>query len=414
MAQTPITALSVLKRIRTMGARDASRRVARRVAGNLATRFDIAGLDFPLLPEDIADSTRLQLEPPPAGSSKKRLNVAWLCTPPSPGSGGHTTLFRMVAGMEDRGHRCTVLLYNRHDSDPVQDMAVIRQHWPQLKADIRPVPEAVEGYDACVATSWDTAHVLARRSNASTHRFYFIQDFEPFFYPRGSLYSLAEDTYRFGFRHIALGGMVAATLLENVGVGSSMVSFGCDTDTYRLDNLAPRRGVVFYAREAVDRRGFLLARLALEEFHIRHPEQPIHVYGDPMGWWTVPHVHHGKLAPVQLNTLYNVCAAGLAMSFTNISLVAEEMLAAGMTPVVNDHRYARLDLPNPEVVWAPATPGGLANALSNVVEMASGPRSIKCSDGVRPSWGGTQDAVTRLISDAVAAMPATAETGRHG
>lgn len=406
--------MSVLKRILTMGPRDAGRRAARRVAGSLASRFDTAGLDFPLLPEDIADSTRLQLEPPPAGGTKKRLSVAWLCTPPSPGSGGHTTLFRMVAGMEDRGHRCTVLLYNRHDSDPVRNTAIIRQYWPHLNADIRTVPQAIKGFDACVATSWDTAHVLARRSSASTHRFYFVQDFEPFFYPRGSLYSLAEDTYRFGFRHIALGGMVAATLLENVGAGSSMVSFGCDTETYRLDNMGPRRGVVFYAREAVDRRGFLLARLALEDFHNRHPEQPIHVYGDPMGRWTVPHVHHGKLTPVQLNTLYNTCAAGLAMSFTNISLVAEEMLAAGLTPIVNDHRYARLDLPNSEVAWAPATPGGLASALSNAVEMASALRSIKCSAGVRPGWGETQDAVTRLITDAVAAMPVTAETGSHG
>jgi hypothetical protein len=401
-----------------MGSWEASRRIARRVATNLATRFDTASLDFPLLPEDIADSTRLQLEPPPAGSSSKRLNIAWLCTPPSPGSGGHTTLFRMVAGMEDRGHRCTVLLYNRHDSDPVRNTAIIRRHWPHLNADIRPVPQAIEGYDACVATSWDTAHVLARRSSASTHRFYLIQDFEPFFYPRGSLYSLAEDTYRFGFRHIALGGMVAATLLENVGVGSSMVSFGCDTETYKLDNLGPRQGVVFYAREAVDRRGFLLARLALEEFHVRHPEQPIHVYGDPMGRWTVPHVHHGKLSPVQLNSLYNVSAAGLAMSFTNISLVAEEMLAAGTIPVVNDHRDARLDLSNPEVVWAPPTPGGLANSLANVIEMASGHRSIECSAGVRQGWRGTQDAVSRIISDAVAGDPALMltsgnETGRY-
>ncbi|MDV8149802.1 glycosyltransferase family 1 protein [Arthrobacter sp. B10-11] len=409
-----MTGPSILKRIHTMGTRDISRRVARRVAGNLARRFDTAGLDFPLLPEDVADSTRLQLEAPPAGNGKARLNIAWLCTPPSPGSGGHTTLFRMVAGMEARGHRCTVLLYNRHGSDPVRNTAIIRQHWPHLTAAIRPVPEVIEGYDGCVATSWDTAHVLARRSGAGTHRFYFIQDFEPFFYPRGSLYSLAEDSYRFGFHHIALGGMVAATLLENVGVRSSTVPFGCDTGVYRLENLGPRRGVVFYAREAVDRRGFLLARLALEDFHGRHPEQPIHVYGDPMRRWAVPHLHHGKLSPGQLNTLYNASLAGLAMSFTNISLVAEEMLAAGATPVVNDHRYARLDLPNPEVGWAPATPGGLADALSQVVETASGPRSFQCSAGVRQGWGGTQDAVTRLISRAVAGMPATAESGGRG
>jgi O-antigen biosynthesis protein len=398
-----IAASGLLQRVRTLGTREVSRRVARRIAGNLAARFDTAGLEFPLFPQDIADSTRLMLDPPPAGSRGAELDLAWLCTPPGAGSGGHTTLFRMIAGMEERGHRCTLLLYNRHGSDLARHAEIIRRHWPFLRAEIRTVGRAIEGFDGCVASSWDTAHVLASRGAASMHRFYFIQDFEPFFYPRGSLYSLAEDSYRFGFRNIALGEMVATALRENAGVSSSVVSFGCDTDVYSLRNVGPRSGVVFYARENVDRRGFLLARLALEEFHHRHPEQPIHAYGDPIGSWSIPHVHHGKLSPAQLNDLYNTSLAGLAMSFTNISLVAEEMLAAGMTPIVNDHRYARLDLPNPDVVWAPATPGGLANALCRVVEAPAAPRSVQLSAGTRQGWGGTQAAVAAIIQEEVAA-----------
>lgn len=396
MKQQPFATTSLVKRVRIMGTRDLSRRVARRIAGSLATRFDTTGLDFPLLPQDIADSTRIQLEPPPAGSRNGELNLAWLCTPPGPGSGGHTTLFRMIAGLEERGHRCTLLLYNRHGSDVAQHAELIRRHWPFLRAVIRPVPPKIEDFDACVASSWDTAHVLASRGSRM-HRFYFIQDFEPFFYPRGSLYSLAEDSYRFGFHNIALGEMVAAVLRENTGVESSMVSFGCDTEVYSLTNRGHRKGVVFYARESVDRRGFLLARLALEEFHGRHPEQPIHVYGDPIGHWTVPHTHHGKLSPAQLNSLYNDSVTGLAMSFTNISLVAEEMLAAGMVPVVNDHRYARLDLPNPDVVWAPATPGGLADELCRVVEESRLSRRLDSAAATGRGWGHTQAAVAEII-----------------
>lgn len=379
-----------------MGTRDLGRRVARRVAGSLATRFETAALDFPLLPQDIADSSRLQRETP-AIRRGGALNIAWLCTPPGPGSGGHTTLFRMIAGLEERGHRCTLLLYNRHGSDVARHAALIRRHWPFLRAGILPVSPKIEEYDACVASSWDTAHVLASRGRTNMRRFYFIQDFEPFFYPRGSLYSLAEDSYRFGFHNISLGEMVATVLRENTGVESSMVSFGCDTEVYSLTNRGHREGVVFYARESVDRRGFLLARLALEEFHRRHPEQPIHVYGDQIGRWTVPHVHHGKLSPVQLNSLYNDSVTGLAMSFTNISLVAEEMLAAGMIPVVNDHRYPRLDLPNPGVVWAPATPGGLADQLCRVVEGSRGPRSLNPDGVTRRGWGHTQAAVAEII-----------------
>lgn len=394
----------VVRRTRATGVRDVSRRVARRLAGSLAAKFDTAELDFPLLTQDIADSTRLLLEPPAATVGPARgLELAVLCTPPGPGSGGHTTLFRMVSGLEERGHRCALLLYDRHGSNLDEATAIIRRHWPRLRAEVRPVPPILEGYDGCIASSWETAHVLATRGRTAMHRFYFIQDFEPYFYPRGSLYSLAEDTYRFGLRNIALGHMVASAIRDNVGIDSAFVPFGCDTEVYSLRNLGERRGVVFYARQTVDRRGFLLGKLALEEFHQRHPEQPVHIYGDPVTRWDVPHTHHGKLSPDDLSVLYNSCLAGLAMSFTNISLVAEEMLACGMTPVVNDHPFARSDLPAQGVIWAQATPGALADAMSRAVEQPRSSRqTIAFAGAARKGWATTQGGVAQIIEAEVA------------
>ncbi|WP_251046603.1 glycosyltransferase family 1 protein [Arthrobacter sp. ISL-85] len=307
----------------------------------------------------------------------------------------------MVKGLEDRGHACSLLLYDRHGSDISQAKAIIRRHWPWLRADVSTVPNVIEGYDACVASSWETAHVLATRSaEAAVHRFYFIQDYEPFFYPRGSLYSLAEDSYRFGFTNISLGNMVSDALRENIGITAATVPFGCDGGTYLLENLGPREGVVFYAREAVDRRGTFLGKLALAEFHQRHPEQRIHVYGDPLPSWTVPHQHHGKLAPAQLNLLYNNSVAGLALSFTNISLVAEEMLSCGTTPIVNDHPLARKDLAAPGVLWATATPAGIANALCRAVEKPLAARELSLvAAGARRDWVPAQTATAAIIEE---------------
>lgn len=398
---TMTNALDVFRRIRSNGTRDVSRRAVRRFTNSLAAKFSTAELNFPLLLSDIADSTRLSLDPPVPAEDNSPLKLAWLCTPPGPGSGGHTTLFRMVAGMEERGHHCNVLLYDRHGTDVERAARVVREHWPWLRADIRPVPDRIEGFDGCIASSWETAHVLASRARAATHRFYFIQDFEPYFYPRGSLYSLAEDTYRFGFHNVALGSMVAAALRSSIGGDAPVIPFGCDTATYRLLNSGRRHGVVFYAREAVDRRGFLLARLALEEFHRRHPEQTIHVYGDSITGWDVHHVHHGKLAPQELADLYNSCITGLAMSFTNISLVAEEMLACGMPPVVNDHAFAHADLINKHVRWAPATPGGLADALCLAVEEPSEAGAVSAS--ARQGWSQAQERFAEIVLTEVAA-----------
>ncbi len=66
------------------------------------------------------------------------------------------------------------------------------------------------------------------------HRLYFIQDYEPYFYPHGPEYALAEDSYRFGFRCIALGNMVATALRTEVCIDPEVTPFGCDTDVYRL------------------------------------------------------------------------------------------------------------------------------------------------------------------------------------
>ncbi|TFD52127.1 glycosyltransferase family 1 protein [Cryobacterium frigoriphilum] len=430
--------VQIVRRLQSNGVADVGRRVIRR----LYDQFDAAALQFPLLPEDVGDSTRLpNFAALPAGPTfpaaatkdplttdpltteplttepltREPLTIGWVCTPPSAGSGGHTTLFRMVAGLTARGHRCILYLYDRHGGDREAQARVIRQGWPQLQVEIRDATEGIRGVDAVVASSWETAHVLASRIRERASLLYFIQDFEPYFYPRGSLQALAEDSYRFGFTNIALGEMVAQELAA-LEIPRLVAPFGCDTDVYSLSNRGARSGVVFYAKPGVDRRGFLLAQRGLEEFHERHPEQQIHVYGDPIRNWRTPVTRHERLTPVQLNQLYNASLAGIAMSFTNISLVAEEMLACGTIPIVNDSVGSRADLRNPHVSWALPTAGGIADALSRVVEGESqSERSVAASESVRQGWGAAQQIVAAAIVEAVArrgsrALPPAAVT----
>ncbi|WP_066584976.1 rhamnosyltransferase WsaF family glycosyltransferase [Cellulomonas timonensis] len=400
-----ISARHVARFARRHGVRELIRRGIRR----LAARLDAQAPDLPLLAGDVADSTRVRLASPPVRPRRARpLHIGWLCTPPSLGSGGHTTMFRMIEALEAAGHTCTVFLYDRHGGDVREQAAVVRAGWPGVQARILSADGGIVGVDACVATSWPTAHVLASRGTMPMRRLYFVQDFEPYFFPRGSRYALAEDSYRLGLRMIALGEMVAGTLAREVGVDVDVVPFGCDTDTYALDPASPaaaaaadgaRTGVVLYAKPGVGRRGYLLARLALEQFHARHPEQEIHAYGERFTDVTFPVTWHGRLTPVELAALYRRCSAGFALSFTNISLVAEEMLAAGLVPVVNDHPDARADLVSPHVVWAPPTPGGLAAGLERALACPE-PRSVLAASA-RQGWGPAQRGVVRIIEEAV-------------
>ncbi|TDC53147.1 glycosyltransferase family 1 protein [Jiangella ureilytica] len=383
---------------------DGPRALAQRLTRVAYDRLDAASLDEPLLYDDIADSTQLDLAVPQWRPPRSQpMSVGWVTVPPRAGSGGHTTLFRMVEAVEKAGHGCVLFLYDRYGGDLREQERVIRDWWPNIRAEVRDASEGIAGVDACVASSWDTAHVLARRGTAPMRRAYFIQDFEPYFYPRGSLYSLAEDTYRFGFRNIALGEMVAQALRSELGLAPDVTEFGCDTSVYRPLDDHERTGVVLYARPTVPRRGYWLARLALQRFHEQHPEVPIHFYGTVVKNLPFPAVQHGRLTPAELNELYNSSIAGLAMSFTNISLVAEEMLAAGTVPVVNDSVHSRADLVNEHVAWATPTPHGIAAALSAVVTRADRDVAAKAAaESVRRfGWTKAQSDVLRILEDEV-------------
>ncbi|WP_203135832.1 glycosyltransferase family 1 protein [Microbacterium sp. JZ31] len=391
------TGIRVLARY---GAREFSRRAVRR----LSDRIGAAAPEIALHDADIADSGQLDLRVP---STRPRqgspLTIGWVLTPPGPGSGGHTTLFRMVAAAEAAGHRCILFLTDYYGGDRTRHERVIRQWWPQLRAEVRSADDGIVGLDAAVASSWETAHVLATRGTGPMRRLYFIQDYEPWFHPRGAASALAEDSYRFGFRCIALGETVARALREEVGVASEVVTFGCDTSVYRLTPGATREGVVAFARPGVARRGWELTRLALARFHAMRPEVTIHTYGDRLPDLPFAATQHGRLTPAELNDLYARCVAGVAMSFTNITLVADEMLAAGVVPVIGDNEYARAGLAGAAVAWARPTPGGIAQELAAVLDRPDREAQARhASTTARPDgWARAQAEVLRIIEDEV-------------
>jgi hypothetical protein len=378
--------------------------LAQRVAARAYRATDARSLGFQLETADIAGAVPASMPVPDPVPTDRALVVGWVTSPPAAGSGGHTTLFRMVEGLEARGHRCVVFLYDRHGLDVAQRTAELRQGWPGVRAEVRDARAGFRGVDAVVASSWESAHVLLAHADEPMHRLYFIQDYEPYFYPRGSEHELAAMTYRFPFRRIALGEMVSGCLRSELGVESDVVPFGCDTDVYHLpETEQPRSGVVLYAKPDVGRRGYLLARLALERFHRAHPDQEIHVYGARPTDLPFPVTFHGRLTPAELNRLYGRVTAGLAMSFTNISLVAEEMLAAGVVPVVNDSPLARADLANPYVGWAEPTAAGIAAELSVAVERpdAAAYAAKAAASVIGRSWEPAQAHVARIVEDEV-------------
>jgi hypothetical protein len=310
-------------------------------------------------------------------------------------------MFRMVRALELAGHRCTIYLYDRYGGDVVRQEGVIRVGWPSVRAEVRPLPDVLPPADAFVATSWETAHALGSRAATPGRRFYFVQDFEPSFYGHGAEHALAEATYRFGFHGITAGPWLAELLERRYGMTCDPFPFGADVDVYRVTNPGLRTGVVFYTKPGVPRRGHALGVLALERFAKARPQSEIHVFGDPVGALPFAATQHGTITPHALNELYNTCAAGLSLSFTNVSLLPWELLASGVVPVVNDGPQNRRVLANPAVRWAAPTPGALADALCAAVDVER-PTASELSATVQLStWDASGEIVVRALEHAL-------------
>ena len=297
------------------------------------------------------------------------MRVSWVCTPPAPGSGGHTTMFRLVSALEQAGHLCELYLRDRHGWSVDQHRGIIRAHWPEVRAGIHDLADGIADSHAVVATGWESAYDVLG-SPARGRRCYLVQDLEPMFYPAGSAALLAEATYDFGMHGLTAGPWLAERLRTDHGMTADHFDFGCDLEVYRPredEPAVPRDGIAYYCRPGTPRRAHELALLALTRFARLHPDVPIHCYGTVVADLPFPAIQHGRLTPVELGALYRRCVAGLVLSATNVSLVPLEMLAAGCVPVVNDAPQHRAVLDNPQVHYATPTPRDLSEALADLV-----------------------------------------------
>lgn len=296
------------------------------------------------------------------------MTVNWVTTPPAPGSGGHTTMFRIIRHLQNRGHQCRIFTYDVFGNDTAYCRSLVRTLFPWFTGPVGDVRDGMPPAHAVVATSWQTAYP-AYNDPCAGKRFYLVQDFEPWFHPVGSHSAFAENTYRMGFYGITAGRYLAHKLAAEFGMDADSFDFGCDTEHYHRLNGTERNGVVFYARPGAPRRAFELGVMALDLFSRRHPEIEIHFYGSDGNRAPFKYTDHGVLRPSELNQIYNRCFAGLSLSMTNVSLVPHEMLSAGCIPVVNDAPQNRTVLNNAQVRYAAPEPHALAAALHEIVTM---------------------------------------------
>jgi glycosyltransferase involved in cell wall biosynthesis len=327
---------------------------------------------------------------PHSGDATGPWRIAWVVPPWQIGSGGHTTIFRIIRQLELRGHRNVIHVFDphRHNRRSARELRTqIREHFvPGVEAEVFLGLEDFDSADVAFATEWQTAFPV-RDLPRCREKAYLVQDHEPEFFATSAQSLWAEETYRMDFRCIAYTPWMAELLRDSYGVRAHWFECGTDLDAFPFAGEEGRREelVAVYARRETERRAVDLAMAGLALLARRRPTVRPVLFGSRQRV-PLPFAAEdiGVVAPRRLSELYRQASAGVVFSLTTHSLVAHEMMASGL-PVV--------ELEGDNV-------GSALGASGDVVEMAA-----RRPDAIA-------DAVERLLDDreAAAAMARRART----
>ena len=324
--------------------------------------------------DPLSDLSFVSIEPFGAGIDDS-VDLVWFVPPYGKGSGGHTTLFRYIGLLEERGWRSHICLSGPgHARTVAEAERQIRGWFPATKASVSLGVNALPSCRIALATGWQTAYP-ARAFQSTLHRAYFVQDFEPWFWPAGSVASLAEATYRFGFPAVTMGDWLATMLAQRYRMATHPVGFSYDRDLFFPaakrpgDPERPSR-VFFYARPVTPRRGFELGVMALHELKRRHPEVQIVAAGWSLKNFSLPFTveDHGVVEPGTLGEIIRTADVALVISHSNVSLLPLEVMGCGVPLVTNDDPWSSWLVSDEIAATAPSEPMALASALSRLIE----------------------------------------------
>ncbi|HEY7633600.1 MAG TPA: glycosyltransferase [Thermoleophilaceae bacterium] len=301
--------------------------------------------------------------------------LAWVVPAWKVGSGGHTTIFRLVRQMELRGHRCAIFVFDhkgivRKSASELRDE--IREHFIPIEAPVFMGLDDFDSADVAIATEWSTAFPV-RDLPRCREKVYLVQDDEPRFFAASAESIWAEETYRMGYRCIAYTPWMAEILERDYGLEARWFECGTDLDTYTFageDGREPGH-VAVYGRRETPRRAVELAIAGIANLFERRPGLRVTLFGSNVkGSAPFPCEDLGVRPPSELAALYRRASAGVVFSLTTHSLVAQEMMASGL-PVVElegDNVSSALGASGERVMLAEHTPDSIADALERVLD----------------------------------------------
>jgi glycosyltransferase involved in cell wall biosynthesis len=232
--------------------------------------------------------------------------------------------------------------------------------------------------DIAIATFWTSAYPVLK-FNRCRAKFFFVQDFEPAFYPAGSGWVLAEETWHFGFPGIVNTPGLAEVYRD---YGNPAVSFvpAVDTTRYHPPERRPSEEggpvkIFFYGRPKQPRNAFGIGLSALASVRERFGTG-VEIVSAGADWHPGA---YGQLGAVEnlgvlgleaVADLYRSCDIGLAFMLTkHPSYQPLEFMASGMVTVTNANPATEWLLRHEEnALVAPPAPSLIADQIARAVQ----------------------------------------------
>lgn len=266
--------------------------------------------------------------------------------------GGIFTIFRFIEKLSIEGVENRIIIYDNPSFDVSKLHNQITENFPRLKNfkiiihdlnkdDVNELPAA----DLSFCSFWTSAYLLLG-FNKTKRKYYFIQDYEPLFYPGGSTYALSESTYRFGFRSLVnTPGLLAAVNSRHGAEGISFIP-AVDQSIYypNPEKNNKRVKIFFYARPNNPRNAFNLGILIIKNLIDKYGDK-IEIITAGAEWKESSYGLGGKITNLGLlksledvGGLYRSCDIGFVyMLSKHPSYQPFEFMASGMATVTNNN-----------------------------------------------------------------------------
>lgn len=291
--------------------------------------------------------------------------ITWVVPPFSDNSGGHRTIFRFANLIENHGFISNIHVVDSNSRKSEKQLrGQIFSNFYQFSGRLTQDSINLDS-QFYVATSWETVFFLAK-ANLLSKTIYLVQDFEPWFYPRGSQYELALMTYSKNLPAITAGPWLAQKLAQTGSKNVIFFDFCSDhSEVKTFDKLSTAKTIVFYARPETERRGFEIGIESLRRLKERMPEVDVKLIGSDLTGFQIPFEHKnlGVISQSQFPQVADGKTIGLVLSFTNLSLMPIEFFSIGIPVVSNDGENVRWGMPPECSILSDADPESLAAAL---------------------------------------------------